>query len=327
MKFSNFIEQFSSKIDNAKDILIYPHISADGDALGATIALKKYLTKKNKNVKIIIEEQIPRTYKFMCEEDDFIMFNINKKYNANLHIAVDTGDINRLGERKKIFKGNTINIDHHQTNTEFAKLNYIDASASSAGEIIYNVIKSLDGHIDKKIAEAIYVSIATDTGGFRFSNTNENCFKIASELLKYNIDISFLSKKVFDTNPKEKVLLMGKAIEKLQFFLDDKVAITSFKKKEYLEINADEEMFDGIIQIPRNIEGVIVAVVIREGLNNQIKVNLRSNSDEADVSKIAFNNNGGGHKRAAGYTSPYKSIKETQSKLLRDIKEQLKKWN
>ena len=325
MKFSNFIEQFSSKINMAKDILIYPHISADGDALGTTVALKKYLTKKNINAKIIIEEQIPKTYKFMCDEDDFLMYDVTKSYKAKLHIAVDTGDINRLGKRKKIFIGETINIDHHKTNTKFARLNYVDASASSAGEIIYKIIKSLNGDIDKKIAEAIYVSIATDTGGFRFSNTNENCFKIASELLKYDINISSLSKKVFDTNSKEKTLLMGKTIEKLQFFFEDRVAITTFKKDEYLNINANEEMFDGIIQIPRNIENVVVAAVIRESINGQIKVNLRSNSDEADVSKIAFNNDGGGHKRAAGYTSPYDSIEETQSNLLKDIKEQLKK--
>ena len=325
MEIEKFIVKFNKMVDTSKKILIYPHISMDGDALGSAIALKKYFDLINKRSKIIVDEKCPHIYKFIFEEDDFIYLEDDYKDNSDydLHIAVDTGDINRLGNRKNIFIGNTINIDHHKTNTKYALLNYINADASSAGEIIYDILQINKTKFNTKIARALYTAIVTDTGGFKFSNTNEKCFVIASDLLKYNINISDISKRVFDTNSMNKTLLIGKAISKLDFHFNNEVAVISFKKDEYLSINATEEMFDGIVQIPRNIEGVKVAALIKETKNNTIKVNLRSNDDKIDVSKIAFDNNGGGHKRAAGYTSNEKNLQKTLKHLLNEIKKQL----
>ncbi|MBN2852337.1 MAG: bifunctional oligoribonuclease/PAP phosphatase NrnA [Clostridia bacterium] len=323
MEFNEFLNNFSTSVKKAHSIYIYPHVSADGDTLGSTLALKKYFDSIDKESVILIEEVFPSTYKFMYDEDSFEFYDQNEHDKADLHISVDTGDINRLGKRKEAFKGETINIDHHKTNTNYAKENYVDYHASSSGEIIYEMLIGLGCTLTKEIAVYLYVAISTDTGGFRYSNTNENCFKIASELIKFNINISDLSKKVFETNSIEKTLLMGKAIEKLRFFFDSRVAVVLFRKEEYLTLNANEEMFDGIIQIPRNIEGVIVAAVIRQSLDDTVKVNLRSNDDQVDVSKIAFDNNGGGHKRAAGYTSN-ENMDDTLEKLLHDIEKQLK---
>lgn len=323
MDIKEFTGIFSEKVNQAASIYIYPHVSADGDTLGSTLALKKYFDSINKKSVILIEEVFPNTYKFMYDEDCFAFFDPNEHNQGDLHIAVDTGDINRLGKRKEAFSGETINIDHHRTNTSFAKMNYIDFHASSSGEIIYEMLELLECRMTKEIAEFLFVAISTDTGGFRYSNTSENCFKIASSLIKYDINISDLSKKVFETNSIEKTLLMGKAIDKLRFFYDNRVAVVLFRKEEYLNLNANEEMFDGIIQIPRSIEGVIVAAVIRQSMDDTVKVNLRSNNDLVDVSIIAFENNGGGHKRAAGYTSN-NNMEDTLEKLLSDIEKQLK---
>jgi len=321
MNIKQFKEKFNDMVDISTAILIYPHVSMDGDALGSAIALKKYFDTINKHSKIIINEKCPNTYLFMFNEEDFIVFDENNQYNYDLHIAVDTGDLARLGKRRDIFYGNTINIDHHKTNTKYALLNYVDAFASSTGEVIYQIINDIE--LTREIARAIYVAIVTDTGGFRFSNTSERSFLIASKLIKYGINIGDISKKIFDTNSIEKTKLIGMAINKLSFYHNNEIAIVTFKKEEYMKINATEEMFDGIVQIPRNVKGVRVAAIIKETINNSIKVNLRSNDNLVDVSKIALVNNGGGHEKAAGYTSNEKNIDKTLKKLLTEIKKQI----
>lgn len=304
-------------------ILIYPHVSADGDALGSCIALQSFFRENDKKAFIVLEEAFPKLYSFMFKEDDYITIEQANSFGATWHIALDTGDLARLGTRKSIFKNNTLNIDHHVTNSFFAKTNYLDKFASSTGEIIYELLNELEYTYNKVSATAIYVAVLTDTGGFKFSNTNEKCFLLTANLLQYGINISDINKKIYETHSLIKTKLMGKTIEKIQLFLDGQVAIATFSKDDYLSLNGNEELFDGIIQIPRRIEGVKVAAIIRESLAGPLKINLRSNDNVVDVGKIAYNNGGGGHKRAAGYSATGVTLKNAATLLIEDIKKQL----
>lgn len=323
MNINQLAVQFKKQLTVNNHILIYPHVSADGDAIGSCIALQSFIRKSGKKSFIVLEESFPKLYSFMYREDDYITIEQAKSFGATWHIALDTGDLPRLGTRQSIFKDNTLNIDHHITNSLFAKINYLDKFASSTGEIIYELLNKLDYKYTKTSARAIYVAVLTDTGGFKFSNTNKKCFLLAADLLQYDINISDINKKVYETHSLVKTKLMGKTIEKLQLFIEGQVAIAIFSKEDYLSINATEELFDGIIQIPRRIEGVRVAAIIRESLKGPLKVNLRSNDDIVDVGKIAYDNGGGGHKRAAGYKVVNSTFENITKQLITEIKKQL----
>ena len=201
-------------IERAESVAVFPHISADGDAIGSSLALALALRKTGKKVIVYMEENIPDTYKFLpgieltgfINEDDEVM---------GLNIALDTGDIGRLGTRADLFfkAPVNINIDHHITNTKFAQYNHVDASSASTGELIFLLLNEMKCEIDIDMAKCLYTAIATDTGGFKYGNTTAETHKAAAELLSTGIDVADLSQKIFDNTTFIKLKLTQKAIE------------------------------------------------------------------------------------------------------------------
>jgi bifunctional oligoribonuclease and PAP phosphatase NrnA len=316
MNLNNII----SAIKAAKTIAILPHIYADGDSLGSSLALNMTLQKMGKNTSVFIEEPIPFIYDFLPESKAVQLFSGNNQI-FDLVIALDTGDLGRLGKRIEIFDNAkiTVNIDHHFTNSEFAFHNYIDSNSSAVGEIIYQLINMMDQKLDSEIATCLYVAIATDTGGFRFSNTTAVTHQIVADLIGNNVNVSEISQKVFDTVTHGKVKVLGEAIKSLELLEYGKLAVLTLSDEIIKNIGAKDEDCDGIINTGRNINGVEVAILLRVKENGEIKVNLRSKS-YVDVGAIANMYSGGGHKRAAGCTVQG-NPEDVKKRLIDDIKE------
>ncbi len=289
-------------IDKWEKVTILPHISADGDCLGSSFALGLALKKKGKIVTVYIEEEIPGNLDFLPGGELAVVYT-GEPIDPALVITIDSGDIERLGQRHNIFKlaDTTVNIDHHATNTHYAKYNYVNTDAAAVGEIIYKLIDLLGIELDIRIAECLYVAITTDTGGFRYSNTTPKTHCIAGSLIKYGVDIAEISARVFERSSYSKVKLMGAAIEKLEILENGRLSVILVTEDMMIAAGANEEDSDGLVNIARNIEGVEVAVLLRQKNSNEVKVNLRSNGD-IDVSKIAVKFSGGGHPKAAGCT-------------------------
>ena len=309
-------------IEGAERIAILPHVFADGDALGSSIALALALRKMEKQVKVYIEEEIPRTFDFLPGKEFIEVFK-GQIEDFDLILILDTGDLARLGKRVDIFnnKGYTINIDHHTTNTEFAAINHVDTNAAAVGEIIYQLIKSLGISIDQNIATCLYVAIATDTGGFRYSNTTALTHQITADLINNGVDVSKISQIVFETLPYKKVKLMGLAIDTIEISENGKLAFITVTDEMLKKTNASDEDCDGLVNIARNIEGVEVAVLVRQRSKDEFKVNFRS-QNYVDVSAIARKYSGGGHMKAAGCTING-NMEEIKQMLKKDIKEVL----
>jgi len=311
-----------SGIKNCNNIAILPHIQADGDAWGSCIALGIALKRLGKDIKIISEETIPKIYGFLPLED-IVIYQGTNNHSFDMVIALDTGDIGRIGNRIEVFNStdNTVNIDHHGTNTGFARYNYIDVNAAATGEIIYELINLLNVEIDTDIATCLYVAIATDTGCFKFNNTTSKTHEIVSDMVKNGVKIAEVAQKVFDSTTKERVMLMGYAINTLELFEEGRLAFICITNEMLRAANAGDEDCDGIVNIGRNIEGVESSVVIREKSQGEYKINLRSKS-YIDVGQVAFKFGGGGHKMAAGCTikgdldSVKKSVYEELKRLL-----------
>jgi len=313
-------------LKKSKKVIIMPHVSVDGDGLGSSLALGLALEKIGTSVEVWLEEDVPNVYSFLPGSHLVNVYNGEGELSGECTgtvVALDAGDLPRLGKRVEIFNnaGITINIDHHGTNDGFAQYNYVNVNSSSVGEILYQFIKMMGIEFDTDIATCLYVAISTDTGGFRYSNTTSITHQIAGDLLNSGVNVAEVSQRIFDTVSYEKVMLMGAAINSLEFFENGKVAFITISDDVMKSTGAKEEDCDGIVNIGRNVREVEVAVMIRSRSDGEMKVNLRSNS-YVDVSEIAKTYSGGGHKRAAGCTVKG-NIEDIISKLLDDIRKVL----
>ncbi len=309
----------SKVILSANNILILPHIMADGDTLGSSVALYLALKKLGKNPCILLDEDIPNNLKFFIPEDS-IAQTFDESSLIDLVISIDCSDLERLGTRKKYILNtqNTLNIDHHKTNTQFAKVNIIDSKAAATGEIIYEVIKTLQASISKEIATALYVAISTDTGSFKYDNTSPKTHLISAELLEYGINLNQVSVELYQNKPVYKMKLMIEALKTLEFYCDGKVGLISITNEMMDKVGANSTDSDGLIELARDLEGVEVGILLKEIKKEEIKIGLRSKYN-IDVSKIAMMFDGGGHSKAAGCTM-FENIENAKKKIVAEIK-------
>jgi phosphoesterase RecJ-like protein len=319
MMKNSTLDDIAYKLREAKTVLIYPHVLMDGDAFGSSVALCCGLKKSGKKVTIIPEgdEGVPSYLAFLQNQCISIREIVSDE--PDVCIAVDSSDTSRLEGRLDRFKSGkiTINIDHHITNNFFADMNYVDTEASSTGEIIFRLLKAMDIEIDKDMAEGIYVAISTDTGGFQYTNTTKNTHLVVSELFDSGIDLERISAELYENTPYEKLKLIGEILDNVEDFCDGQAVIAAATLKMMENTGALMDQTEGIIELLRSISGVEIACLLKEVSDSQIKVSLRAKT-YGDVSKIAAQYKGGGHKKAAGCTV-YQGLEEVRKLMKKDI--------
>lgn len=295
------LKQIADKLKNAETILLYPHVIMDGDTLGSSIALCIALRKIGKKAHILIEDEIPSYLLFL--EKSYCTFDQNILNAPDISISVDCSDIERFVMRKdKFLSGRqSICIDHHRTNNYFADMNYIDVSAGATGEIVYNLIKTMEVELDVEMAEAIYTAITTDTGNFQYTNTTKTTHLITADLFDIGIDLEKISVEVYQNIRHEKLKIMNEVINTIEMLYDGQADIAYVTQEMLEKTGALMEETEGIIETLRNISGVEISAFLKETKPNEIKIGLRSKT-YGDVSGIAQSFGGGGHKKAAGCT-------------------------
>jgi phosphoesterase RecJ-like protein len=222
-------------------------------------------------------------------------------------VFLDCGNIDRMPLDFLGNGGNAIvNIDHHHDNTRFGDFNLVDTGASCTAEIVYELAVLLGARVTKEMASALYVGLVTDTGKFMYENTDASTHRIAAELIDAGVDVADTYQRLYEHVPMEKVRLVARALEGIQRHCDERLAVTYIAAADYEATGGGEEMTEGIIDQLRSIEGVKVAAVVRDlGDRGRAarKVSLRSSDGAVDVSAIARHSGGGGHKRAAGFST------------------------
>lgn len=306
------------QITDAKNIIILPHIMPDGDTIGSSMALYLALNDMGKNVRIILDEPVPNNI-------EFIMFgNIDthaEESEYDLCITIDSSDVDRLGKRQHYLIQNTINIDHHITNSFYGKYNLVEPKAAATGEIIYDLLKELNINFNKDIATCLYTALSTDTGSFKYDNTTSKTHLIVSELISYGIAINDINVELYQNKPINKVKLLKDVLNTIEFFYDGRVSIM-YVTQEMLKANKlDIADTDGLIELGRDIAGVEVSILLKEIEANKTKVGLRSKHN-IDISKVAEIFNGGGHKKAAGCLV-YENIKNAYDIIINCIEKHL----
>lgn len=281
--------------------IIAGHVSPDGDCIGSAVALATALLSIGKKVDIYLEN-FPRVFNYL-NYDHKIDYVINKENSYDVFIALDCGDKTRLGEAIYYLENieNTINIDHHKSNDFYGKLNCVQENISSTCEIIYDIFMDMDWDLSKNIAEALFTGLVYDTGAFKHSNTSSKTLRVASSLLKYDINSSRIINKIFFSMSYTKTKMLGKALSNSELKFNNKMCIATIDINEFNQMGATSDDVSSVVQYLIQVEGVSVACFLYEKQKNLIKVSLRS-EDEFDVSKFAQKFNGGGHAKAAGFT-------------------------
>lgn len=293
------MKEIAKVIKNNQNFAISSHRSPDGDAIGSCIALGLALKKLNKTVTYVMEKPQEK-FEFLHEMQAF-KENNNSLINFDVGLFLDCSSIEHLHKHSIFANCNRIiNIDHHITNANYGHINYINSSASATGEIIYNLIKELKVPLDNQIAAAIYTAIVTDTGNFKYTNVTSETHYIVSELYKFPNCYANINKKIFDEHSYDKIKILGKALNNLYLMNENKISIILLPLEDLKSVSENADL-EGIINFARDIEGVEVAVFMKETNKNTYRVSFRSNTDY-NVSKIAAYYGGGGHNKAAGCT-------------------------
>jgi phosphoesterase RecJ-like protein len=302
------LERTGAELRARDRFLLTAHEGPDGDALGSLLGLHMVLTQLGKDSVMFMaakEFPLPIEYRFLPLEE---VFHEPPADMADRTVVfLDCGNIDRMPVEWLTAGGNdVINIDHHHDNTRFGDINLVEVGASCTAEIVYDLALLLGAEITSEIAAALYVGLITDTGKFMYENTNAHTHRVAAALIEAGVDVDDTYRRLYEHVPIEKLRLVSRALDRIDSHCDGRLALSYITTADYQATGAGEEMTEGLIDHLRSIEGVKVAAVIRD-LGNRgraaRKVSLRSSAGDVDVSAIARMNGGGGHKRAAGFST------------------------
>ena len=287
------LKEAAAKMLEAENLVITTHVNPDGDALGSSLALYQMLIRLGKNVELLIDDDIPEAFSFL-PDIEAIKKPQEDSYQADYLIMLDVSK-DRIGQVQDKCKAPIINIDHHRTNDGEADFLYLDAERAATAEIIYQLAQELAVTPDAAVAMCIYTGISTDTGNFRFSNTSAFTLRAAGDMVEAGAQPHVVSEALEKRSFKE-VLDRAKAMETIERFMDGRVAGIFIDHALYETLDTTEGFIDGV----RIIDGVDVAVLMKEVEAGKCRASMRSKG--VDVSAIATEFGGGGHVRAAGCT-------------------------
>ena len=305
------LNEIKEKISESKSVAIITNINEDPDTIASCLAMKRVLENMGKTATIYVSGIVEKRIWFIGR--DYQMYKPQKNYNHDLCICIDCGDVLRIGDRKALLDEiqNSINIDHHRTNTGFAQVNLVCPEAAAAGEILFYMFKELDIPIDDEIARLLFTAISSDTGSFKYSNVTPRTMHAAADLLEFDFDNALISHLLFDSNSMESSMIEAKALMEMECYADGKIKLVTMKKSVCEEYGIAMQDAPNLVDVPRRIEGTEIALCFKE-IDCGIRVNLRSNG-EADVSKVALELGGGGHIKAAGVTLEDKTMEEAKA--------------
>ena len=308
-------------IKNAQTINIIAHEDEDADSVGSCFAMRLALLSMGKDAKCYFSAPIEKRISFMG--DDYAVFDENAGYFGDLCICLDCADIYRLGKRVKVFESakHTLSVDHHETNTRFAEVNFVDAKAAAVGEILYSLFLKMGITIDEKIAENLYAAISADTGSFKYSNVTEKTMNIAAKLIATGINHAEISRLLHDMDEIGVIRCKAEIMQNIEDYFGGKLTVVTATDALFEKFGITERDSGDIVNIARAVKGCEIAVSIRE-TGGQIKLSFRSNS-ELCVSGVAQKFGGGGHSKAAGAKLLGKSVEEVKKEVIAAVGELL----
>ena len=306
-------------IGAADGIVILCHQKPDGDTLGSGFALLYALRALCKTARIECPDGFPPRYRFMYPGFDPAA---QPRFEPGLVVAVDIADMQLLGALRPQYEGKVgLCVDHHPSNTAYAEHLLLDTEAAGTVEAVYQIIQAFGVGIDYRMAVCIYTGLATDTGCFRYSNTTARTHILAAEMMRTGIDSYRINKLMFETKSVARMELERKVMDTLEYHYDHRMVVTTMTSAAVAETGVPEEDMEGIAAIPRQIEGVDVAVMLQQKDERRWRVSMRS-SEHVNASAVCARLGGGGHPQAAGCTLEG-GLAEVKALLVKELEREL----
>lgn len=297
------LQDIAQIIRDSDDFVICGHVSPDGDCLGSQLALWHVLKALGKRASCVLvrDEPLEKGLDFMPGVQEMVPV---QSYDGacQTFIGVDVPIRERVGDAVKLLDASStsITIDHHAADTTMCEHVYVDPDSASASMIVWELAKLLMSKPPVECVLCCYVGLATDTGGFRFQNCDVRAFEVASELVEHGVDPAYVAKWVFQTRSRASLQLEALAIDRMKIIADGQAVISWVSVADFERLGAVKADAQPLIDCIRMLEGIRVACILREQ-DGHVRGSFRS-KDETDVSLLARELGGGGHKAAAGFT-------------------------
>ena len=321
-------KHINNYINEADTILLTMHENPDGDGLGSATAMYHYLKEIKKDCRILNVSLLPVEYDFLNKDDIIETYDpdVHNSWISTVDLAIifDVGDYKRIRELKTQIKDNkikTLNIDHHPHPKDHPfTYNVVDLNAASTGDMVYDYIKSVrDGNISKLMAKGIYTAVMTDTGCFRYSNTNTHCHNIAIECMDVGIDTTNIYQKIYESSSQSRISLLGNILQNIHYELDGEFAWFIIDQHMMSIAKASKADVEGFSDFVRTIRGVEVSMMIMENDDQSCRLNFRS-TGKYIINGVAVELGGGGHKYASGavINNPLNSVIENAVEKMKE---------
>ena len=302
------VANFLKEHDNFE---ILTHAYPDGDTLGSGFALCLALQQMGKNARVITTN-VPSKFLYLLNGVK------HQSFEAETIVSTDVASDSLLGSNMGTYIGRVdLCIDHHGSNNFTAKEKYVDSDAAANCEIIYKILVELGVNFTEEMADCLYTGISTDTGCFRYTNTTSDTMRITASLMDLGCNSAYINKVMFETKSKEKIQLEHAVYDTIEYCADGKCAIiyTTLDMLKQLDVGDDE--MEGLASIPRQIEGVLIGITMREKDGGFFKVSVRTN-DNIKASDFCSIFGGGGHPAAGGCTIEC-ALEEVKAKLKKAV--------
>ncbi len=300
--------QMLDELRGAQRLLLATHENPDGDALGSLAGMQLVLAGLGKDaVAYMAPDEFPLPYEYRFIQIENLVTEPPADLEERTIVFLDCGNIDRNpADSLKREGAHILNIDHHHDNTQFGTVNLVVPEASCTAEVIWDLTKDLGAELTRPIAEALYVGLVTDTGKFMYENTGPAAHQMAAELIEAGVDVHAIYRRIFEGVPQGKLELLARGLANVERFDDGLLTVTHLSSEDYAATGADASYSEGVVDHLRALEGTAVAGLIRDLPGNgeqRRKVSLRATDDRVDVSAIARSQGGGGHRRAAGFST------------------------
>ena len=291
-----------ARVARSRSVLLVLHVHPDGDSVGCSLAMARCLRALGKRAQVVAPDPLPANLRFL-DPDGLCVPPAAARGPFDLGLFLDCADLERIGSAQALVPNlpEIVNIDHHTSNRRYGTLNFIDGGAGACGEVVARLIDDLGWQPDPEAATALFTALSTDTGSFRYENTRPDTLRLAARLVEGGADVPRISREVWDSRSLAAIHVLSLALPTLRVEGGGQVASLVLSREMMAAAGAAAGDQEGLVDYPRSLRGVEVAMVCVEDAQGTVRVSLRSNR-RVDVSTLAARFGGGGHVRAAGCT-------------------------
>lgn len=301
---------FESFLDRHESFVLTTHVNPDGDGLGSEVALALYLRGRGKRAVILNDGTLPFNYDFLERHHPIETYDPERAAavfaGATAMVVLDTSSASRLGRLRPHLESPGLEVavvDHHLGEVTFASVAVVEKQAAATGELLYDFLRRHAEAWTPAIAEAAYVALLTDTGSFRFSNTDPPAFAMAAHLVALGVEPERVAARIYRHRHAGRLRFVGTLLRDLQLNPDETIAWLEVRHADMEAFGIRSEDLEGVVDYPRTLPGVHVVVLFTETANGKVKVSLRSDG-LVNVMELAGRFGGGGHRVAAGALVP-----------------------